>query len=164
MMTVYGTETFGENAPHVKTPITLKPLERIPSNLTHPSAIELPRRMSLCNSSDQKLRFFGWIEVQISSVITFRMSRRRREMYRGHSHLCVCPSLSLSATACPHHCTDQDVTWESGRECPLVVHYWADLQSVHGLRCYGNITRTRNVSEYMLVLAVRTVIIIIIIF
>jgi len=33
------------------------------------------------------------------------------------------------------------------------VHYWADLQSVHGLRCYGNITRTRNVSEYMLVLA-----------
>jgi len=27
------------------------------------------------------------------------------------------------------------------------------LQSVHGLRCYGNITLTRNVSEYMLVLA-----------
>ena len=24
---------------------------------------------------------------------------------------------------------------------PLVVHYWADLQSVHVLRCYGN---TRN--------------------
>jgi len=36
---------------------------------------------------------------------------------------------------------------------PLVVHYWADLQSVHGLRCYGNITRTLNVSEHMLVLA-----------
>ena len=33
------------------------------------------------------------------------------------------------------------------------MHYWADLQSVHGLRCYGNITRTQNVSEYMLVLA-----------
>ena len=39
----------------------------------------------------------------------------------------------------------------SGRGCPLVVHYWADLQSVHGLRCYANITRTRNVSEYTLV-------------
>jgi len=25
---------------------------------------------------------------------------------------------------------------------PLFVHYWADLQSVHGLHCYGNITRT----------------------
>ena len=36
---------------------------------------------------------------------------------------------------------------------PLIVHYWADLQSVHGLRCYGNITRMRNVSEYMLVVA-----------
>jgi len=34
-----------------------------------------------------------------------------------------------------------DVTWGSGRRCPLVVHCWADLQSVHGLRCYGN---TRN--------------------
>jgi len=27
------------------------------------------------------------------------------------------------------------------------------LQSVHGLRCYGNITRTQSFSEYMLVLA-----------
>jgi len=30
----------------------------------------------------------------------------------------------------------------NGRGCPLVVHYWADLQSVYGLRCYGNITQT----------------------
>jgi len=29
-----------------------------------------------------------------------------------------------------------------GSGCPLVVHLWADLQSVHGLRCYGNIMRT----------------------
>jgi len=29
----------------------------------------------------------------------------------------------------------------------------ADLQLVHGLRCFGSITRTRNVSEYTLVLA-----------
>jgi len=39
----------------------------------------------------------------------------------------------------------------------LVVHDLADLQLVHGLRCYGNITRTRNVSEYMLVLALSLV-------
>ena len=43
------------------------------------------------------------------------------------------------------------------------MHYWADLQSVQGLRCYGNITRTRNISEYVLVLAICLVIIIIII-
>jgi len=40
-----------------------------------------------------------------------------------------------------HYCTDPDVTWGCGRGCPLVVHYWADLQS---LRCYGNRTRTEK--------------------
>jgi len=66
-------------------------------------------------------------------MITFSVSHRRREMYCGHGRLCVC----LSAAACLHF-----VTWRSGGGCPLVVHYWTDLQSVHGLRCYGN---TRNV-------------------
>jgi len=126
-------------------------------------------------------------------------------MYCGHARLCVCVCVCvclpvcLSAAACLDYCTDPDVTWRSGRGCPLVVHYWADLQSVHGLRCYGNtrnawqnpavirqahrtphalrraccvrdvicneavtfrlycgdvVTRTRNVSECMLVLAV----------
>ena len=28
-----------------------------------------------------------------------------------------------------------------------MCNYWADLQSVHGFRCYNNIARTRNVSE-----------------
>jgi len=84
------------------------------------------------------------------------MSHRRREMYCGHACLCVCRCVSvcvsvcLSAATCPHYCTDPDVTWGSGRGFPLVVHYWADLQLVHGLRCYDNITRMRSVSEYML--------------
>jgi len=65
----------------------------------------------------------------------------------------VVTRVCVSAAACSHYCTDPGVTWGSGRGCPLVVHYLADLQSVHGLRCYGNITRTQNVSEYMLVLA-----------
>ena len=54
--------------------------------------------------------------------------------------LSACVSVCLSAAVCPHYCTDPDVTWGRGRGYPLVVHYWADLQSVHGLRCYGNIT------------------------
>jgi len=62
----------------------------------------------------------------------------------------VCLFVCLSTAACLHYCIVPDVTWGSDRRCPLVVHYWADLQSGHGLRCYGNITRTRNVSEYML--------------
>jgi len=47
-------------------------------------------------------------------------------------------SVCQSAAACPHYCTDPDVTWGSGRGCPLVVYHWANLQSVHGLHCYGN--------------------------
>jgi len=74
------------------------------------------------------------------NFITYRVSRRRREMYCGHPRLCVCLSVCLFAAACLHCCTDLDVTWESGRRYPLVVHYWAYLQSLHGLRCYGNIT------------------------
>ena len=88
-------------------------------------------------------------------LITFCLSRRRREMSCGHPRPCVCLSLCLSAAVRPHYCTDPDVTWGrgSGRGCPLVVHYWAGLQSGHGLRCYGNITHMRNFSEYMLALA-----------
>jgi len=64
-------------------------------------------------------------------LITFSMRHSRGEMYIGHGRLCVC----LSLAALPHYCMDPDVTWGNGRECPLVVHYWVDLQSVHGFRC-----------------------------
>jgi len=56
--------------------------------------------------------------------------------------MCVCLSVYVSAAVRPHYCTDPDVTWGHGRGCPLVVHYWADLELVHRLRCSGNITRT----------------------
>jgi len=81
----------------------------------------------------------------IRPVFTFCVSRRRRKVNvlwsRTSVCVCVCLYVYLSAAACLHYCTDTDVTWRSGRGCPLVVHCWADLQSVHGLRCYGN---TRN--------------------
>jgi len=59
-------------------------------------------------------------------------------MYCGHARLCVCVCVCLSAAIRRHYCTDPDVTWGHGRGCPLFVHCWADLQSGHGLRCYGN--------------------------
>jgi len=90
------------------------------------------------------------------TLFTFRVSRRRCEMYCDHARL----SLSLCLSVClsvrgrmPTLLHGPGCNLGSGRGCPLVVHCWADLQSVNGLRCYGNITRTRNVSEYMLVLA-----------
>jgi len=41
----------------------------------------------------------------------------------------------------------------NGRGCPLVVNYWADLQSVHGFRCYDNIAPNAK-CQRVLVLAV----------
>ena len=85
----------------------------------------------------------------IVSTYISRESQTTRNVLWSRASVCV----SVSAAACPHYCMDPYVTWGSGRGCPLVVHYWADLQSVHGLRCCGNIMRTRTVSEYMLALA-----------
>jgi len=59
------------------------------------------------------------------------------------TRVCLCMSVCLSVRGrTPTLLHGPDVTWRHGRGCPLVVHFWADLQSVHGLRCYGNITRT----------------------
>jgi len=65
-------------------------------------------------------------------------------MYSSHGRLCVCLSVSLSVYVCLSlaafpHCTDPDVTRGMVNTCPLVAHYWADLKSVHGFRCYDNI-------------------------
>jgi len=70
-----------------------------------------------------------------SRIITFHVRHSRGKMYSGHGRLCVC----LSLAAFPHYCTDPDASWENGRGCPVVVHYWAELQSVHGFHCYDNI-------------------------
>ena len=88
------------------------------------------------------------LAIARSIIFTFCVSCRRRKMYRGHARLCVC--LYVCASVCPRPyahttaCTDPDVTWGRGRGCPLVVHYWADLQSGHGLRCYGNIKERKG--------------------
>jgi len=57
----------------------------------------------------------------------------------------VCLSVCVSVHgACLHYCTDPDITWWNGRRCPIVVHYWVDLQSVHRLRCYDNTMGMRS--------------------
>ena len=93
------------------------------NNITRSYPVSFPKRLRVARPSN---------------ICTFCVSRRPRKMYCGQARLCVC----LSAAVRPHYCTDPDVTWRRGRGCPLVVHCWADLQSGHGLRCYGNITRT----------------------
>jgi len=54
----------------------------------------------------------GLAMTTVDIIITFRVSRRRREMYCGDARLClsVCMCVCRSAAACPHYCTDPDVT------------------------------------------------------
>jgi len=65
-------------------------------------------------------------------------------MYIGHIHLSVCLSVCVSVRRrmlLLHgpRCN----LGELYRGCPVVVQYWADLQSVHEFRYYDNIARTR---------------------
>jgi len=79
------------------------------------------------------------VVVVVVVVVTFRVSRSRSEMYIGHGRLCVCLCAWLSLATFPHYCMDPDVSWRNGRGFPLVVHYWTDLQSLHGFLSYDNI-------------------------
>jgi len=92
-----------------------------------------------------------WSPISATAeLVTFRVSRRQHEMYSGHGRLCVYLSVSLATFS--HYCTDPDVTLGSGRGCPLVVHLWADLQSVHRFCWYDNIVANAK-CQRVLVLA-----------
>jgi len=88
--------------------------------------------------------------------LSFDVSRRRREMYIDHERTCVCLCVCLSLAAFPHYGTDPDLSWVNGRGWPPVVHYLADLQSVHGFRCYDN-TAPNAKCQRVLVLALSPV-------
>jgi len=79
------------------------------------------------------------IVVVVVVVVRFRVSHRRRKMYthrhtHTHTHVCVCvyvcPSLQSD--------TRRRCNLEEWYGCPVVLHYWADLQSVHGFHCCDN--------------------------
>ena len=70
----------------------------------------------------------------IECLITFSVSRRRREMYIGHARLCVCLSVPRRIPRLLH---GPECKLRNGKEYPLVVQYWANLQSVHGFRCFA---------------------------
>ena len=82
----------------------------------------------------------------MSSVITFRV----RPKYILATAVCVsvCLSVCLSLAAFSHYCTDPDVTWGMVGVPSIVVHCWADLQSVHSFRCYDNILVRKLIALY----------------
>jgi len=66
-------------------------------------------------------------------------------MYIGHGRLCVCLSVPRRIPTLLH---GPGCDLGNGRGCPLVVHYWADLQSVDGFRCYDNIHACKVIALY----------------
>jgi len=69
-----------------------------------------------------------------------------REMCIGHSRLCVCLSLPRCIPTLLH---GPRCNLGNGRGRPLVMHFWADVQSVHGCRCYDNIHVCMLMALYM---------------
>jgi len=65
----------------------------------------------------------------------------------------------LSLAAFPHYCTDPGVRSENDRGCPVVVHYSADLHSVHRFLCYDNIAPNAK-CQRVLVLALCLVVVV----
>ena len=59
-------------------------------------------------------------------------------MYSGHGRVCVCVSVCVPHPI-PTLLHGPGCNLGNGRRCPLVLQCWAELQSVHGFRCYDNI-------------------------
>ena len=75
--------------------------------------------------------------IRVRLVITFRVSRRHREMYMV-TNVCLSACLPVPRRI-PTLLHGPGFNFGNGRGCPLFVHYGADLQSVHEFRCCGNI-------------------------
>jgi len=69
-------------------------------------------------------------------IITFRVRHSRGEILATAACVSVCVCMSVPRRI-PTPLHGPGCNFGNGRGCPLVVRYWADLQSVHGFRCYG---------------------------
>jgi len=115
----------------------------VPSRMVSVSAsVNLPlhhevQKFSSGTGSPGWSRKKGRKTVVLVAVITFHVSHRWLDMYSAYGRLCVCDCLSLATV--PHYCTGPDVSCGNGRGCPLVVHCWENLQSVHEFCCCDSI-------------------------
>ena len=77
-----------------------------------------------------------YVSLYESYVIIFHVRRSRCEMCSGHGCVPVCLFLATFPLLTILHGLGSS---ENGKGCLVVVQYWADLQSVHGFRCYDNV-------------------------
>jgi len=81
------------------------------------------------------LRAVHITRVSVIIMTTFSQTRSSARSMNIDIALCVSVCLSVCLSICGRMPTLlHGPGWRSGRECPLAVHCWADLQSVHGLR------------------------------
>jgi len=132
---------FARVALHALASVSLGSSEVEPSSTTGASQWCQPRYCQSRTSSLALPRWktirwlhFAWVVDDAKCIVVTRVC----------VYLCVCPRphayTLLSGPGC---------NLGSGRGCPLVVHYWADLQSVNGLRCYGNTRTARPTARTM---------------
>jgi len=83
-------------------------------------------------------------------LVTFRVSRSKttRNVLRSRATVCLCVCVSVflyvrGRMPTVLHAAGCNVGQWWGFP-PILVHYWADLQSMHGMRCYGNIMEMRG--------------------
>ena len=78
------------------------------------------------------------------NIITFRVSRSRREMYIGHARLCVCLSVRGRMPTLPHGSGCNLGEWQRvPTSCALLGGFAIGAR----VSLLDNIARTRNVSE-----------------
>jgi len=113
------------------------------------SAVGLSLQLSVNNATHSRQLLF--VQTHVVSrpssdcpTVNGYISHETDRHTDGHGRLCVC----LFLAAFPHYCTDPDVTWGNGSGCPLALRYWADLQLVHGFRCYDNIHIFKLIALY----------------
>ena len=85
-----------------------------------------------------------WFDYQFFDLITFRVSRRRREICIGHARLCVCLAVRRRMSTLLHGPGCNLGEWYGYL---LVVQHWRICKAVHGFRYYDNTAGTQNVSE-----------------
>jgi len=88
-----------------------------------------------------------WKVVNIFITFCFVVDNVKCTVVTPHARQSVCSSVRGHMPTLLH---DLDVTWGSGRGCPLVVHSLLGGFAISArvtVRCYDNIMRTRNVSD-----------------
>ena len=104
----------------------------------------IPWNSDICRTVNNLVSFKPLIQL-----LHFALGIAKRNVYWSHPSVCVSVCVWLSLAACLHYCMYPDVTLGNGRWCPIVVHCWTDLQSVHGFHCYGNICTKCEMSVFL---------------